>query len=233
MEYKSQNLKEILAGEYVLGTLRGMPRLHFEKQLARDAGLRGWVLFWEKKFSPLIEALPEEAPPERIWRRLEEKLSLKKEREPWFSRLGFWRPFGLAAAAAALILALYVGLGVPPISLPPPAFVSLIQDEHSHPVWMVKVLPSSKEVMVKVINAPTLEDGKSLELWMLPGKDQAPISLGLVPESGSRTLKLDEEKLRILRGAAGLAVSVEPAGGSPTGAPTGPVLYQGAILPLG
>jgi len=80
---------------------------------------------------------------------------------------------------------------------------------------------------------PLLPAEKSFELWMLPGKDQAPVSLGLLPTSGVKTLKLDEGKLKILKEASGLAVSLEPTGGSPTGAPTGPILYQGVLVSLG
>ena len=37
----------------------------------------------------------------------------------------------------------------------------------------------------------------------------------------------------MVRPSAALAVSLEPPGGSPTGKPTGPVLYQGRLLALG
>jgi anti-sigma-K factor RskA len=37
--------------------------------------------------------------------------------------------------------------------------------------------------------------------------------------------------LEVLK-AKGLAVSLEPAGGSTTGLPTGPVLYQGKVQPI-
>ena len=55
---------------------------------------------------------------------------------------------------------------------------------------------------------------------------EKPRSLGLV--------KAQAERLSLPAGAniekASFAVSVEPEGGSPTGAPTGPVLYSGQLV---
>ncbi|MDP3525548.1 MAG: anti-sigma factor, partial [Hoeflea sp.] len=71
------------------------------------------------------------------------------------------------------------------------------------------------------------DDGKSLELWLVPGEG-APVSLGLVPGDGGR-LVLDPGLTDRLTAGALLAVSLEPLGGSPTGGPTGPVLLSGEL----
>jgi len=69
----------------------------------------------------------------------------------------------------------------------------------------------------------------SYELWMLP-EGRAPVSLGLLPGTGNAALPLDAEALAVLAQTMTLAVSLEPAGGSPTGAPTGPVLFTAPLL---
>ncbi|WP_422372390.1 anti-sigma factor domain-containing protein [Hoeflea sp.] len=71
------------------------------------------------------------------------------------------------------------------------------------------------------------EDARALELWLVPGEG-APVSLGLVPGDGGQ-LVLDESIRNRLSAGALLAVSIEPVGGSPTGAPTGPVVLSGAL----
>ncbi|MGH8204486.1 MAG: anti-sigma factor domain-containing protein, partial [Steroidobacteraceae bacterium] len=71
-------------------------------------------------------------------------------------------------------------------------------------------------------------DRRARELWALP-EGAAPVSLGLMPESGSIRLALDDRQRAALAAATNVAVSDEPAGGSPTGAPTGAVLY---VAPL-
>jgi len=65
---------------------------------------------------------------------------------------------------------------------------------------------------------------KALELWAVPPKG-APRSLGLISANGTTIVK----KGKVLVDTAALAVSLEPPGGSPTGAPTGPVLWAGKL----
>ena len=68
------------------------------------------------------------------------------------------------------------------------------------------------------------------ELWMLPGGEQKPVSLGLITTHETQVVKIPEALAARLDAAYGLAMSVEPAGGSSTGLPTGPVLYAGECL---
>jgi anti-sigma-K factor RskA len=63
---------------------------------------------------------------------------------------------------------------------------------------------------------------------MLP-QGQNPRSLGLIPASGIGRVRLPVPAGTALQNIPALAVSLEPAGGSPTGLPTGPVLYTGAV----
>jgi anti-sigma-K factor RskA len=81
---------------------------------------------------------------------------------------------------------------------------------------------------IKVVGAATVPAGKSLELWMLPD-GSAPKSLGVIPDSGVGRVTLPAAPDVALANVPALAVSLEPAGGSPTGAPTGPVLYSGKV----
>jgi anti-sigma-K factor RskA len=62
---------------------------------------------------------------------------------------------------------------------------------------------------------------------MLPGADQKPVSLGLIGTAPMQDLPIPANLAPMINRAAGLAMSQEPAGGSPTGLPTGPVLYKG------
>jgi anti-sigma-K factor RskA len=63
---------------------------------------------------------------------------------------------------------------------------------------------------------------RDLELWVLPTGAARPVSLGVLPHAG-RVVPV------AWHGAARLLVSREPMGGSPTGQPTGPVVYQGTL----
>src|SRR4030095_10512162 len=118
MTTSDPQLKEILAGEYVLGTLRGSARERFEREMGRDEELKRLVSFWESKLHPLTEALPAVEPSSTVWRKIEARLSPSSTSSlPWYSRVAFLRPFALTAAAAALFAFLYFGV----ISPQPPS----------------------------------------------------------------------------------------------------------------
>jgi anti-sigma-K factor RskA len=71
----------------------------------------------------------------------------------------------------------------------------------------------------------TVPTDKDLELWALPKGETKPRSLGVLPPSGRQlTAELAPDTQ--------LLVSLEPKGGSPTGQPTGPVLYGGWLTTI-
>jgi len=59
------------------------------------------------------------------------------------------------------------------------------------------------------------------------------VSLGLMPKSGRATLQLNDTQRLALSRSRQVAISLEPLGGSPTGAPTGPVLFVTDIVVAG
>lgn len=234
MNYKDQTLREILAGEYVLGTLRGAARRRFEDLMRRDPGLREQVEFWEGRFNLLAEAVSPVTPPERVWTGIEERIGdTGRGRGGIWNAVGFWR--GLALAASGLAVALMVYVGLRPAPEAPPAGVAVLADEARQAAWTVTLVVDDRQVKrLKVTALPAVapKPDRSYELWLLPEGGTAPVSLGLLPEAGSAVLAVPGKAAPALSRASALAVSLEPRGGSPTGAPTGPVLYQGRLLAL-
>lgn len=231
MNRRDPQVRAALAAEYALGTLRGRARQHFEQQLRADARLRREVERWQNDLYPtFIDALPERQPAARVWRTIAAQTAPRPAPEPaglWNS-LTFWHLWSAFASAAALALALYLWL---PQSSPLPAdYVAVIDDEATEPAWLVQVDRAAQRLEVRALRAQTLAQERAFELWMLPDEGP-PQSLGLIPARGGATLRVAPALLQRLAQADGLAVSLEPAGGSPTGLPTGPVLYQGKLLP--
>lgn len=229
MKYDDPKLRELLAGEYVLGTLHGAARRRFERLLRDDARLRLSVMGWQGYLQPLAEAIPPVAPPKRVWRRIRQRIAPREAGLNFWQRLEFWRPAGLAAGALAAALLVYIGL-LPPTQVAP-GYIAVLSDPTARPVWVVSVAQATGELTIKAVQAEPVAPDKALELWALP-KGQSPRSLGLLPASGVKSIALSEPLRQALAGATALAVSLEPAGGSSTGQPTGPVLYQGPWLAL-
>ena len=84
---------------------------------------------------------------------------------------------------------------------------------------------------VKAVTPVELAADRALELWALP-EGGNPRSLGLVSAAGVARVALPAPAGAALARIPTLAVSLEPKGGSPTGLPTGPVLYTGAVQRL-
>jgi len=232
MRYLSDDLRDRLAAEYVLGTLAGRARARFAGLLRYDPQLRRRVAQWEARLGPMADALPPVPPPARVWHAIEQRISSNRgARGAAWTSLAFWR--GLTAAACALLLAVAVYLASAPPGDLQPSTLAVLADSGQQPVLMVswpKQKSADKFVTVKLLAQPTVAAGKAWELWMLPGGDRKPISIGLVRTAQGQTFKLSAAAGNVLGEAWGFAVSVEPPGGSPTGQPTGPVILQGRCV---
>jgi anti-sigma-K factor RskA len=228
-------LRERLAAEYALGTLRGQARVRLRRWMREDAALARAVAEWEARLSPLAEAVRPVRAPARVWRAIETRLGAGATRASagWWDRVAFWRPFGiLASGALAAVLAavaLLPGGKPPPFEAAPAAYIALLSDPKTQrPVLVATAARKEARLSIRALDPAILVSGRSLELWALP-KQGGPQSLGLV-EAEHATLKLIGEADRVLGDVPMLAVSLEPRGGSKTGAPTGPVLYSGPCV---
>ncbi len=228
MNYQDPKLRAMLAGEYVLGTLRGAARRRFERLLADDTVLRAEVDDWQRKLVGMSREIAAVEPPSRVWRAIAKRIAPPQPRRAgWWANLNLWRSLALAGGALSLLLA--VLLFYPGSRGFEPTHVAVFHDRQNAPLWLVEFDPTRQQGDIKVLAFPELEPGKSLELWLLPAGDRPPVSLGLIPAQGRRSFTLQP---RLWRQAKGLAVSLEPGGGSPTGQPTGPVVYQAPLLPI-
>lgn len=237
----NQQQRELLAAEYVLGSLQGGSRRRFERLLRDDSSLQQKVSAWNKYLNPLATQVRPVAPPAWVWQSLLKKIdeisAPVRRKTGWWQALFLWRSMALVASMATIALGVYIWQLVPPepititIKVPvvTPKYLAVLQDEKSKPAWLISADPQTLQVQVKTLKSQTLPRDKDFELWMLPGAQQAPISLGLVPKQGDKSLPITQGLLDKIRSAQAFAVSVEPKGGSLTGAPTGPVRYQGVM----
>jgi len=234
MKFANEALRNKLAAEYVLGTMSARARRRFEINLKENPALRRAVAQWEQRLTPLALALPEIEPPPRVWQGIESRIHPGRQAGPGFwESLSFWRISSFASGLVALALLILVALpGVPPAD--DTRMVVVMNDlQTSNPAMTVSWEPRKpgKRVMrIRVIGHANMAPGTAWELWMLPGKEQKPVSLGLITTHDAQIVIVPEPLAAKLDGAEGLAMSVEPAGGSPTGLPSGPVLYAGKCV---
>ena len=214
-----------LAGEYVLGLLPAEELRGFELRLRDETTLRSMVVTWDEHFVALADNIPETTPPPAIQARIERRLFGAPRRRwplPWQGTLAG----GLIAAA--LIVGLMF-LTPPDRPAPMATHTAHIAAEDSSLLIAATLDQTTGEIRLNRTEG-TPRAGRSLELWLIPEGADGPISLGLLGEEPVTVLTLAPEQRAALQGAV-LAVSDEPEGGSPTGAPTGDVLAVGAISP--
>jgi anti-sigma-K factor RskA len=226
MRKLSPELAHLLAGEYVVGTLRGRARQRFEALMARDPAVAAIVRHWEAELTPLAEQIPSIEPPARVWHAIEARLGPAPS--PAVSGLGFWRAFGLLAGGlASVLLAAFLWISQGPRG--EPLFVAVLQS-NAEP-RMVVSMHSPDVLRVRMVRHWKNIKDKDLELWVVP-KEGAPRSLGIVTNAMEDTMiRITAADPRV-QGAQSLAISAEPPGGSPTKQPTGPMLCQGPIAPV-
>jgi anti-sigma-K factor RskA len=219
----NRELVDRLAAEYVLGTLRHRARRRFERWLLSPQ-VGALVKAWEERLSGLEPQLLPVFPPATVWRGIENKLELRKlQRRPAVR----WM-----AIAASLIFFTVVGVFVTRGPGQPQLASTLQSSLEADPqtiYWRVEVLGDNQEISLHVQNVHDLPPGKAHELWALPEGGGAPVSLGLMPHTGDHHRVLNAAQRAALANSKQIAVSLEPEGGSPTGAPTGPVLL---VAPL-
>jgi anti-sigma-K factor RskA len=208
-----------LAGEYVLGTLAGPDRIAFESRLPRDTAAMRAVAQWALHLQPLADAVTPAIPAPQLWQRIERELGLPTKTK---SRAPMW----IAAAVAAAIVA--IAFLFPDLIMRPDvnAVAQLAPPTGGAPAFVVSVLDDREKLLIRASNAPA-QPNNSYELWVVP-QTGAPISLGVVEQTGETERDVAENLRPLLAVGGTLAVSLEPAGGSPTGAPT-TVMFVGAL----
>ncbi|MEO8037392.1 MAG: anti-sigma factor [Betaproteobacteria bacterium] len=237
MKITEPNARALLAAEYVLGTMKGKARARFELWLRSDPGLRKEVAAWQGRLEPLAGTLPEVQPSEHVWRQIEARIQRRAvPRENWFTSLAFWRGSSFASAAAAALLFGYIAITPKDHALTPEnAMVAVMADDKANPAITVSWemhQSTAPRLRVRVIGHQEMAPDTSWELWMLPGGDQPPRSLGLITTHDTQYVTVSSDMMAKLPAAVGLAMSVEPKHGSPTGLPTGPVLYSGKCVEI-
>jgi len=195
--------------------------------MADDPALARLVGNWADRFSPLDDATPAVEPPRYVWAAVERRIggapAASAAWRGWLDSLMLWRGLALAGGLAAAALALYVAVFPRPIE---PSIVAVLAGHGGEPGWVAIAGPRNGEVSFSAVAPQTETKPHDFELWGIAGGPPRP--LGLLPQHLGSAVTLSLAQLPPPGGV--LAVSFEPPGGSPTGSPTGPVLYQGKVL---
>jgi anti-sigma-K factor RskA len=230
MNYSDPTLQSLLAAEYVLGSLHGAARRRFTTLLAREPGLRRELEYWQRRLNPLVETLPLRKPRGQVWRNIQNRIR-GGSHTLWPTRvwnsLAFWR----SLAAAGVVALLLASIAIQQLNSGYQQaihYVAVLENGQAQPM-LVATMDDKNMLTLDMLGPDNTSPDEVMEVWSLPRNGGKPMSLGLL--KGERgQLVLSREQVERLQAAGQIAISIEPAGGSPTGLPTGPVMYRGDTI---
>ena len=219
----SEDDPALLAAEYALGCLDLADMRAAEAQAARDPAFAAEVTYWQGKLSPLHLMVPPVQPPAALWRRLSLATGAAPVRQ---GGRGFWQGATAVSLALAASLALFAFLPRPDAVTPSGRFAAALAPLAT-PAKFVAETRADGSIAVTSLDGSAAPTGRSYQLWAVPQGATVPVSLGVLAPGAQLVTpparaSADEQ----------LLVSDEPAGGSPTGGPTGAVLFGGKLVPL-
>ena len=228
-----------LAGEYVLGTLDASERAAVAARRLREPLLNAAIADWEHRLAPLSDGVIPVTPPIDLFSKIKARID-GEDVAPAGSasiialrrRVNVWRATALVSSALAACLLIAFGVHQFQPSPKQQNLVAVLQKDAASPAFLVTVNVEDRTMTVRPVAAKH-ETGKSYELWLVQDSLGAPKSLGVIDEPRAMTRPTLAAYKRDVIESATFAVSLEPEGGSPTGAPTGPVVFAGKLIPEG
>ena len=224
MNYQTPELRRALAADYAIGLMPPRARRRFEHLLQGDALLRAELAHWLEHLNLLTEPLIEQPVPDRVWQAIVARIEPQTLHVP--TKRPFWNWLRLSALACSLLIALSVGLLYNRDNV---QYKATLLSGTAQPALGIEA--HADYLNVRPLELAAVDTGRSLQLWAIPVEGK-PVSLGLIPRDGDGRIVLSQSQQQLIKVPVVLAVSLEPQGGSPTGQPTGPVLYQGPLASL-
>lgn len=213
----NEGLRDALASQYALGTLKGAARRRFEKLMESDPELRIRVQEWSHRLSPMSHGLEPVEPPASVWNNIlrqirSEQKSASRFKQRFWENLVFWRGFSMATAALLVVITSVQWLlpGSPIVQVAKhEQMMVIVNDNKERPAWIIETSAKSNMMMVKTLHDVKMANGMGCALW-LTWDDGMTMNLGMLPEkSGMMEMKKPPMPGRTLHNAK-VVVSLEP-----------------------
>ncbi|EDM48800.1 anti-sigma factor [Marinobacter algicola] len=235
---------DMLAAEFVLGTLDARERATVAARRKSESDLDEMITAWEQRLTTLTDEVMPVTPAPELYQRIEQHIDAldtpragantdsddKSNVIALHKRLRRWQWSTALASAAAMVLVAVLAFQPAP-EQGPQSFVAVFQQNDQQPAFMLSVDLTNRQMQIRPVTAEPMQ-GKSYQMWIKADSlGPNPRSLGVLNDN----LKLERAALRdydpeLLKEAT-FGISVEPEGGSPTGQPTGPAIH-GYLYPI-
>lgn len=227
---------DMLAAEFVLGTLPVEDRQRVQRLRTTHPELDAQILQWESRLSALNDEIEPVDPAPELFARIERSIDQLEQASSQHNevvrlrqQVSRWRLSTAAASIAAMLLIAVMMLEPTPTKSP---YVAVFQHNDEQPAFLLTVDLARKQLNIQPVTARPAGN-QSYQLWIKDDElGPTPRSVGVLNEhfevDPAALTNYDAELLR----RATFGISLEPRGGSPTGQPTGPALH-GFLYPTG
>lgn len=227
---------DMLAAEFVLGTLPIEDRQRVQRLRTTHPELDAQILQWESRLSALNDEIEPVDPAPGLFARIERSIDQLEQASSQHNevvrlrqQVSRWRLSTAAASIAAMLLIAVMMLEPTPTKSP---YVAVFQHNDEQPAFLLTVDLARKQLNIQPVTARPAGN-QSYQLWIKDDElGPTPRSVGVLNEhfevDPAALTNYDAELLR----RATFGISLEPRGGSPTGQPTGPALH-GFLYPTG
>ncbi|KHL24718.1 hypothetical protein PK98_12330 [Croceibacterium mercuriale] len=229
---------QFLAAELALGLLEGPELVAARARLLTDAEFAAETAWWQEQFAGLADDAVPADPPAGLLEGIEERLTapvrVVSARRPWPWFGGGMLSGALAAGLAALLLMpgpevierVTERVVEVPVAAPPPLVAVLAPGKGIDRAPVAAVYDQQTRTL-RLTATITVPADRAAELWRI-GSDNVPRALGLLSPGNRATIRIEGDL--VLQPDETIAISIEPAGGSPTGLPTGEVIAAGPLV---
>lgn len=231
------------AADYVLGLMNEDERERAERDLERDDAFRDMVFSLAQEFHKLDMTASPEPVPHQLWARISDQIAEMPQIKAApvnetgektvlpggsMTRVGpqsfaGWRGALMAACLVAACGLGYVG-GTMTAATREPVVVVVLDTPQNTPGAIFEAY-SDDSVRIIPLEAFTVPQNHTMQVWTLYDKDVGPVSLGTIP--AAKEVRLKGPHLPMPKAEQLYEITLEPAPGSPTGKPTGPILVKG------
>lgn len=235
-----------LALDFALGALDGVTMRRAELRLRSDPAFARDVAHWQEQLEPLTNEIRGVSPPRAVWTAVDRELfraapvrAAEARTQSVWATLAIWRAvaFGASGVAAVALGLLVSRPGPAPVVAPSAApagsllAASMASTDNAKAVLITATYDPSRGAVILTPAAADDSRGLTPELWVIVGKNP-PKSLGVIDLKDPQAHRIPDAMRAQMSNGATLAISLEPAGGSPTGLPTGPVVAAGKLTKI-
>ena len=226
---------DMLAAEYVLGTLDAAERAEIAARRMREPVLDEAIAQWDRRMSPLLDHVEGVQPSADLFARIEARIDAQEtpalsgekpapvvELASVRRQLARWRMGAIGATAIAAALAGFILLRPPAPLLEDQKFFAVFQKGDQLPDFLLSIDMETRQLTIRPVDA-TSQPGKTYQLWIVAEElGPAPRSLGLIGGVSQPTQKQLADYDPAVLETATFGISIEPEGGSPDRPPDRP-----------